>query len=188
MRNKAKYRLRTLCIMHCALCIVLCGCRPRGVLSSSEMRSVLHDLHHAEAVLQVAGYNYGHDEAVAKYYQQILDDHGITQAQFDSSLVWYTNHPQRFDKIYPRVVKDLEADRDEWRAQHEMKQTLLNMQAEDIEPQPQKKSLEELYWELQYGLPVRYLMGAPQDYPADTLPSLLPPVGENMHNMQSMES
>ena len=96
MRNKAKYRLRTLYIIHCALlCIMLCGCRPRGVLSSSEMRSVLHDLHHAEAVLQVAGYNYGHDEAVAKYYQQILDDHGITQAQFDSSLVWYNNGTNR---------------------------------------------------------------------------------------------
>ena len=178
MRRPTRYI--SLCIRHCALCIVLCGCRPRGVISSAEMRSVLHDLHHAEAVLQVAGYNYGHDEAVAKYYQQIMDDHGITQAQFDSSLVWYTNHPQRFDKIYPRVVNDLEADRDEWRAQHELQQTLLNTQTEEIEPQ-QKKSLEDLEWELQHGLPVRYLMGLPQDYPADTLPSFLPPVGIVSH-------
>lgn len=177
MRNKAKYRLRTLYIIHCALlCIMLCGCRPRGVLSSSEMRSVLHDLHHAEAVLQVAGYNYGHDEAVAKYYQQILDNHGVTQTQFDSSLVWYTNHPQRFDKIYPRVVRDLEADREEWRVQHELKQTLLNRQAEEMEQQ--KKTFEDLEWELQHGLPVRYLMGEPQDNPADTLPPLLPPLWE----------
>ena len=46
--------------------VCLAGCRPRGVLSSREMRSVLHDLHRADAILQVAGYNYGHDAALAK--------------------------------------------------------------------------------------------------------------------------
>ena len=99
--------------------VCLAGCRPRGVLSSREMRSVLHDLHRADAILQVAGYNYGHDEALAKYYQQVLEKHGLTQAQFDSSLVWYTDHPQRFDKIYPKVVADLEAERTAWELAHE---------------------------------------------------------------------
>lgn len=102
------------------LLLALVGCRPRGVLSSREMRSVLTDLHRAEAVLQVAGYNHGHDEALAKYYQSVLDEHGITQAQFDSSLVWYTNNPQIFDKIYPRVIANLEQERDAWLAEHDL--------------------------------------------------------------------
>ena len=117
---------RTIGILLCALCVVFTSCRPKGVLSAREMQSVLHDIHYTEAVLQVAGYNYGHDEAVAKYYQQVLDKHGITQAQFDSSIVWYTDHPQRFDKIYPRVVKDLEAERDQWIALHDQTQTFQN--------------------------------------------------------------
>ena len=96
----------------CIACILLAivGCRPRGVLSNSEMRDVLYDLHRADGVIQVAGYNYSHDQEVAGYYKNVLDKHGITQAQFDSSLVWYTDNPQIFNKIYPKVLERLEAD------------------------------------------------------------------------------
>lgn len=94
--------------------VLFSSCRPSGVLSSRQMRQVLVDLHRADAILQVAGYNYGHDEAVAKYYQHVLDQYGITQAQFDSSMVWYTDHPQLFDKIYPKVVAELEAQQQAW--------------------------------------------------------------------------
>lgn len=90
--------------------LVIVGCRPRGILSPSKMQEVLYDLHCADGAIQVAGYNYMHDQEVAWYYKNILDKHGITQAQFDSSLVWYTDHPQRFIKIYPEVLKRLEAD------------------------------------------------------------------------------
>ena len=94
------------------LCILLAvvGCRPRGVLSNSEMRDVLYDLHRADGAIQVAGYNYSHDQEVAGYYKNVLDKHGITQEQFDSSLVWFTDNPQIFNKIYPKVIERLEAD------------------------------------------------------------------------------
>ena len=86
------------------------GCRPRGVLSNREMRNVLYDLHRADGAIQVAGYNYSHDQEVAAYYKNVLDKHGITQAQFDTSLVWYTDNPQIFNKIYPKVIERLEED------------------------------------------------------------------------------
>ena len=96
------------------LCLLLAvvGCRPRGVLSNREMRNVLYDLHRADGALQVAGYHYSHDQEVAAYYKNVLDKHGITQAQFDSSLVWYTDNPQIFNKIYPKVIERLQADLD----------------------------------------------------------------------------
>ena len=96
----------------CIACILLAmvGCRPRGVLSNREMRNVLYDLHRADGAIQVAGYNYSHDQEVAGYYKNVLDRHGITQAQFDSSLVWYTDNPQIFNKIYPKVIERLEED------------------------------------------------------------------------------
>ena len=94
------------------MCILLAvvGCRPRGVLSNREMRDVLYDLHRVDGALQVAGYSYGHSQEVAGYYKNVLDEHGITQAQFDSSLVWYTDNPQIFNKIYPKVIERLEED------------------------------------------------------------------------------
>lgn len=72
------YKFTHLHIYTFALCLVLLftGCRPHGVLSSKQMRSVLYDLHRTDAILQAAGYNYGHDEDVAKYYQAVMDKHG----------------------------------------------------------------------------------------------------------------
>ena len=81
------------------LCVAMLGCRPRGILSNKEMRDVLYDLHRVDGALQTAGYNYGHTQEVAAYYKSVLDKHGVTQAQFDSSLVWFTDNPQIFNKI-----------------------------------------------------------------------------------------
>lgn len=94
------------------LFVAFVGCRPRGVLSNREMRDVLYDLHRADGAIQVAGYNYGHNQELASYYQSVLDKHGITQAEFDSSLVWFTDNPQIFNKIYPQVIERLQADYD----------------------------------------------------------------------------
>lgn len=94
------------------LVLLLVGCRPRGVMSPNKMRDVLYDLHHAEAVLQLSGYNYGHDEAVAQYYSEVLRKQGVTQAELDSSLVWYTAHPNRFQRIYPRLIARIQKEQE----------------------------------------------------------------------------
>lgn len=112
MRNR-------LYIVLLVLTVLFSGCRPKGILHSRELRAVLVDLHKTDAMLQVAGLQYGHEEARQIYYAQVLEKHGITQAQFDSTLVWYTAHPQLFDKIYPKVLADLEAEETQFIAQHE---------------------------------------------------------------------
>ena len=38
--------------------------------------------------------------------------HGVTQAQFDSSLVWYTDHPLLFNRVYPKVLDQLKAEQE----------------------------------------------------------------------------
>ena len=96
------------------MCVLLAivGCRPRYILSNKEMRDVLYDLHRMDGALQVAGYTNGHTQEQAAYYKSVLDKHGVTQSQFDSSLVWFTDNPQIFNKIYPKVVSRLQADMD----------------------------------------------------------------------------
>lgn len=89
-----------------------CTVRPRSVLSPKEMTNVLYDLHSAEGVLQAAGYNMGKDEELNAYYETILMNHNITQAQFDSSLVWYTDNPKQFRIVYNKVVQRLKEDHD----------------------------------------------------------------------------
>ena len=104
--------------------VTLVGCRPHDILSRREMQAVLVDLHKAEAVLQVSGYaSFAYEEEESKAYYLTLQKHNLTQAQFDSSLVWYTKHPQLFDKIYPKVVAQLEQERDAFMEAHPQTRT-----------------------------------------------------------------
>lgn len=107
-------------LMLLLLAAALTSCRPRGILHSWEMRDVLVDLHKTDAMLQLNGYTTaGYLEERNIFYAQVLEEHGITQAEFDSSLVWYTAHPKLFDKIYPKVIAQLEAEEAEFLALHE---------------------------------------------------------------------
>lgn len=116
----------------CSVLFIAIGCRPRGILSSGAMRSVLADLHKTDAMLQLSGLKSSDREIKAIYYAQVLERHGITQAQFDSSLVWYTAHPQLFNKIYPKVLNDLEAEEGFYKAQIEEKMNKRSISKEEL--------------------------------------------------------
>lgn len=139
----------------------LSGCRPKGILHSWEMRELLVDLHKTDALLQVSGLQYN-QEKKNYYYAQVLERHGTTQAQFDSSLVWYTAHPKLFDKIYPKVLKELKEEETQFTALHEAE---LYMQADPINLQDPEGTLIEstssfsrfdldsVLWVTQHGYP-----------------------------------
>ncbi|MDR0370851.1 MAG: DUF4296 domain-containing protein [Prevotellaceae bacterium] len=94
-----------------ALLLGSCSNRPKNVLKQKEMVAVLLDMHRLEGVIDATGRMGGSNDD-AYYFRSILDKYHITQAEFDSSLVWYTNHPNRFEKVYTRVVARLEAEKD----------------------------------------------------------------------------
>ena len=114
--NRATQNILVLCLL--SFVIGLSGCRPKGILHSWEMRSLLYDLHRTDALLQISGKQYESDEVRDLYYAGVLERHGVTQAQFDSSLVWYTAHPQLFDKIYPKVIVRLREDEQQFELLH----------------------------------------------------------------------
>ena len=74
------------------------------------MRELLIDLHRTDGMMQATNLNYNNEKEQSAYYESVLQKHGVTQAQFDSSLVWYTDNPNIFDKIYPAVVERLEKE------------------------------------------------------------------------------
>ena len=123
------------------------------------MREILVDLHKTDAMLQINGLQYGHDEAKKIYYAQVLEKHGTTQAQFDSSLVWYTAHPQLFDKIYPKVLAELKKQEDEFVAQNEQAlnslPTTISTQESQKEKAPEpsftRQDLDSIIWVTQHG-------------------------------------
>ena len=138
------------------------GCRPRGVISSRQMRHVLVDLHKTDALLQVYGYRYGHDSIEDAYYAAVLQKHGLTQAQFDSSLVWYTNNPQLFDKIYPKVLADLAEEKAAFEAEHadELKPSLDDefprIERPKMSREEAKMQMDSLFWVIRQGPPTSW--------------------------------
>ena len=130
------------------------GCRPKGILSQREMVNVICDMHYADAVLQISGMTYGHSEDAAKAYQIMLNKHGVTQAQLDSSLAWYTNHPHRFEKIYPKVLARLENQRDTWKT---AKANALKMMEQE---QPPLRDVEEVMDVMRDGLQMDWRISA----------------------------
>jgi len=64
-------------------------------------------MHKTEALLAEKGLSYGSYSSKAPYYNFVLKKYGITQAQFDSSLVWYTKNPKKFGRIYDDVTVQL---------------------------------------------------------------------------------
>jgi hypothetical protein len=71
------------------------------------MTEVLTDLHKLDGSLAAKGILYGKPDEKNAYYSSVLKKHGITQAQFDSSLVWYTKNPKKFDDVYIKVLENL---------------------------------------------------------------------------------
>lgn len=142
------------------LCTIgLVSCRPKGILHSWEMRDIMVDLHKTDALLQVTGLQFGHNDVADIYYAEVLEKHGVTQAQFDSSLVWYTAHPQLFDKIYPKVLAQLEAERTAFEAEHK-DDMHIRISHQKQAPRPKKKpaltqhQLDSLLRVTQHGYPV----------------------------------
>lgn len=148
-------RLIVFCTLYAVLCMLMTGCRPEGILHSGEMRRVLIDLHKTEGAIQAAGIRYDAHEERDLYYAQVLEKHGITQAQFDSSIVWYTAHPQFFNKIYPKVLKEIEAEEAAYVAAHQDELNTLVAASTDSVAAPKtftRGDLDSVLWVQRNGL------------------------------------
>lgn len=93
---------------------VFCACdsRPDGVLSASQMEQVLYDYHIMQGLID----QLPADERMGKaqdYLNAVLAKHGITEAQFDSSIVYYNRYPAELHDIYTSLQTRYEAVHEE---------------------------------------------------------------------------
>lgn len=102
----------TLIFVACALLVLLSSaCKPRipvGILSESKMEDVLHDYHLAQGAAEQNGGDTEKNRYL--YVQAVFQKHGITEAEFDSSLVWYSAYSHRLQKIYERLYERYDAE------------------------------------------------------------------------------
>lgn len=95
-------------VILCILIFTACSNKPKNVLSQDGMINFLTDLHKLDGVIatQSIATDTIKDEKIY-YYNALLKKYGITQADFDSSLVWYVDNPKKFSNIYTKVVENL---------------------------------------------------------------------------------
>lgn len=83
---------------------------PKDVLSEQKMEDVLYDYHIAKAMADEISYDERYKKVI--YIESVFKKHHITQADFDSSMVWYTRNLELLSHVYERVNKRLEKEKE----------------------------------------------------------------------------
>lgn len=104
MRNALS---RILPLVLLALSLLACDKTPRGVMSINEMADLITDLHLAESYIESHSPEFPNDSSRMVVKQSIFKKHGITQRDYDSSLVWYAHNMEDYIKAYDKAVGKL---------------------------------------------------------------------------------
>ncbi len=94
-------------LIQAVVCVLMFSCKPQvpsKYLQPDEMEDILYDYHIA---MGMVGENDTNDIQKRMYQASVLKNHGITVAEFDSSLVYYTRHADKFQQIYENISKRL---------------------------------------------------------------------------------
>lgn len=99
------------CLMWMATMFV--GCKPgvpKQYIQPGKMEDILYDFHLADAM----AYSGGDYQELAfrrqAYREAALRKHGVTEAELDSSLIYYYRHTERLHDIYEKLSKRLNND------------------------------------------------------------------------------
>ncbi len=83
--------------------------RPRGVLSDSEMENVLYDYHIAKSMADQLPYTENYKRTL--YIDAALKKHGLTQADFNTSMEWFSGNPDVLSQIYENLCTRLKTQK-----------------------------------------------------------------------------
>lgn len=87
-----------------ALLVSGCGKKyPDDILQPAQMEELLHDYHLASSMTNELPYSENYKKQA--YLNYVFKKHNITEAQFDSSMVWYARHTEELAKIYDNLNK-----------------------------------------------------------------------------------
>lgn len=91
-----------------ACVIVSCNGVPSHVIGPDDMASLMADMRMADAVVGVQYADYVNDANKIALKQAVFKKHGVTEAQFDTSLVWYGHNVDKFQEVNERTIEILE--------------------------------------------------------------------------------
>jgi hypothetical protein len=100
-------RLRIFGIITLFCIAASCSRVPKNIISEKKMRIVLYDMQIAEAIVETNNEFYVTSDKRQDVYDAVFAKHNISQADYDSSLVWYGMHMDLYMSIHNLVLKDV---------------------------------------------------------------------------------
>lgn len=85
-----------------------CSRTPDNVLSKGDMADLLVDLQLATAVANQNPEKYPTDSMKQLLKQSVFEKHHITEAEFDTSLMWYGHNLDTYTEVYDDVIAQLQ--------------------------------------------------------------------------------
>lgn len=97
------------------LIVFFIGCKPTvpsEYIQPDDLEDILYDYHVSQAIVKESRYTSGNSNTDNDYQKNVnflavLKKHGVTEAVFDSSLVYYYSHADKLKSIYERVHERL---------------------------------------------------------------------------------
>lgn len=107
---------------------------PADVLPKEKMVNVMIDMHLLEAALNL---NYMTEAQLKESgkYEQVFSDHNVTEAAYNNSLKFYTDHPKLMLVIYEELLEELS------RRQAELSEHQVSADEEELETSTSVDSL-----------------------------------------------
>lgn len=90
------------------LLFVSCKKTPDHVIPEDNMAELLADLQIADAVIEINRQDYPEENQRMQLRYSVLQNHGYTEEQFDTSLIWYGHNLDIYKTVCENTVKILE--------------------------------------------------------------------------------
>jgi len=103
-------RLRIFSILTVICMVASCSRVPKHIISERKMRVVLYDMLLAEAMVETMPDSFPVSDDRQTVFDAVFRKHHITQADYDSSLIWYGKNMDLYIAIHKLVLRDVNAN------------------------------------------------------------------------------
>lgn len=90
------------------LTVFSCSRTPSGVIKEKKMKHVIVDMKIAEAMIDFNSNIYRDSLTRDRLFQSVFKKHKITQAEYDSSLLWYGRNLEIYMSVFDQAVKEID--------------------------------------------------------------------------------
>lgn len=103
-------KIRHLIIIIFGILIFSCESEIQPPIADEKLIEILADVHLSESAAQSLPMKQK-DSTMAKYYEQVMEIHEVSRADFDSTMVLLKLKPAKMAKVYEKVLEQIDKNK-----------------------------------------------------------------------------